>query len=82
MARYTVDFDKVGVKATTTVIVDGKKRKRTRTFYQYQNPFNENKDGFMKSTHDIMRETSAERDAWLAECAAGVKAFDEARKKK
>lgn len=80
--RYRVDFDKVEVKATTTVIVDGKKRKRTRAFFQYMNPYNKNKDGFIKDRHEITKEIMAQRQAWLDECAAGVKEFDEAKKSK
>ena len=43
----------------------GKKRLRSTTFYQTLNPFNKNKNGEVKSRHQIMKELIIERSKWM-----------------
>lgn len=62
-----INFDEVSIKATKTwTDADGKRRQKTRKFYQTINPFNKNAAGLPKSRVEIRAEILAERDAWLA----------------
>lgn len=63
-----VTFEEVSVKATKRwTDENGKRRQKTKTFSQTINPFNKNSDGTIKTRQDIVREISAERDAWMRE---------------
>lgn len=67
MGVYTYRFDEVALKDTKRwTDATGKKRTRTRKFYQTINPFNKNTDGTMKTRAEIEAELRVERDAWLA----------------
>lgn len=44
---------------------NGKKRQKTKTFYQTLNPFNKNSDGTVKSREQILIEIEAEKESWL-----------------
>lgn len=59
-------FEEISLKGSKYVVVDGKKRKRTRRFYQTRNPFNTNAQHVPKSREEILVELEAERDAWIA----------------
>lgn len=62
-----INFDEVAIKATKTwTDAGGKKRQKTRKFYQTISPFNLNKAGLPKGREEIWPELRAERDAWLA----------------
>lgn len=66
-----VTFSEVAVKATRRwVDEEGVKRQQTRKFFQTISPFNLNKDGGYKDREQIMREITAERDAWLKQSPA------------
>lgn len=63
-----VTFEEVSVKAIKRwTDENGKRRQKTKTFSQTVNPFNKNSDGTIKTHGEIMREISAERDAWMRE---------------
>lgn len=62
-----VNFDEVTIRGTKTVTVEGKRRKRSRSFSQTINPFNKKKDGSVKSRQDIIEELLIERNKWISE---------------
>jgi len=67
-ALTIIVFREISVSATKRwTDRDGKKRQKTRKFYQTVNPFNNNKDGSPKSESEIRTEIIAERDKWLAQ---------------
>ena len=61
-----IKFETVKRTARKTVIVDGKKRKRQKTFEQTINPFNKNPDGSVKTRADIIKELNSECRKWEA----------------
>ena len=62
-----VNFNEVWIKATKRwTDENGKKRQKTKKFYQTLNPFNRDADGNPKSREQIMSEIMAERAEWLA----------------
>lgn len=66
MRTITRNFDEVSVTATKHFVdSDGKKRQKTKTFFQTLNPYNRNSDGLPKTRKEIYTEILAERDAWL-----------------
>lgn len=64
----TYRFEKISTsrKKTWKDPVTGKRRSKTMTFWQTQNPFNKNADGTPKSYDQIRAEIEAEADAWMA----------------
>ena len=68
-ATETLTFREVSIKAEKSgkCIVCGKKRKRTRKFWQTLNPYNKNPDGTVKNVADIMSEIQTEVRLWKAE---------------
>lgn len=67
MTRYV--FEEIFIKGVRKFKdpVTGKPRQETRRFFQTINPFNKDKDGLPKTREQIVREITAQRDAWLAE---------------
>lgn len=63
----TYNFEKVSLPGTRTIVVDGKKKRQSKTFYQTLNPFNRNEDGTVKTRAEIMTELTAERKRWMEE---------------
>lgn len=61
-------FHEVAIRATKrfTDAATGKRRTRTRKFFQTLNPYNKLPDGRVKGADDIRTEIKAERDAWMA----------------
>lgn len=64
MPRYT--FDKVSLQGSRTVVVDGKKRRQTKKFWQTVNPLNKAADGQPKTVAQIFDELREERRQWEA----------------
>ena len=61
-----ITFQEVSIKATKKYIdVDGKKRQKTKKFYQTISPFNKNPDGTVKTKADIMEQILKEKEEWL-----------------
>lgn len=59
-------FDEVSVIAVKKWIDEtGRKRQKTKKFYQTLNPYNQNVHGVPKSRVEIMNEIMAERKSWL-----------------
>ena len=68
MTRIT--FQEISVKGIKRwTDADGKKRQKTRKFWQTRSPFNTNAAGEVKSYDEIKAELCAQRDAWLKEPA-------------
>ena len=64
MPTYT--FDKVSVKRTKYwKDENGKKRQKTREFFQTLNPFNTDESGNPKSRRQILKEVETEAEAWM-----------------
>jgi hypothetical protein len=62
-----VHFNEISVKGVKRwVDENGKKRQKTRKFYQTVNPFNKDADGNVKTPSQIIAEITSERDAWLS----------------
>lgn len=59
-----VYFKTVRVTAFRYEYVDGKKRRRQKTFTQTENPFNKNADGSVKTPAQIYASVLAEAAAW------------------
>lgn len=68
----SMTFDKVTLTATKYVMVDGKKRRRQKTFWQTFNPYNVNEDGRQKSRQEIRAELAAEARAWEKDGSLGA----------
>ncbi|MDR3464207.1 MAG: hypothetical protein P4L76_18035 [Beijerinckiaceae bacterium] len=64
MGRTRVTFDEVKAVGTRYEVVDGKKRRRQKTFYQTVNPFNKNADGSVKTRAEVYVAVKAEAHAW------------------
>ncbi len=63
-----VSFDEVAIKATKRWTDEaGKKRQKTRKFWQTLSPFNKCADGSIKNRDQIMSELKSQRDAWINE---------------
>lgn len=62
MAR--IHFNEVSLTAARTVLIDGKKRRRQKRFWQTINPWNTRADGLPKTREDILAELRAEAAAW------------------
>ena len=58
-------FQEVSIKATKSYIDGGKRRTKTKKFYQTLNPFNVNAAGVPKTQSEIMVDLRAEMQAWL-----------------
>jgi len=43
----------------------GKRRQKSKKFYQTVNPYNKNEDGTPKSYEEILHELIAEREEWI-----------------
>lgn len=72
--RISTTFEEVFVKATHYYKDEnGKKRQKTRKFFQTLNPYNKGEDGFPKSRQQIYKEISAEADAWIVSMKAQEK---------
>lgn len=63
--RMKLNFNEVSVTGTKKWTENGKRRTKTKKFYQTINPFNKNRDGSVKTRSDILVEIMAERKAWL-----------------
>lgn len=60
-------FYEVAVSATKRwTDAGGKKRQKTRKFWQTLSPFNKCADGSIKTREQILIEIQAQRDAWLS----------------
>lgn len=70
--RISMTFDKVTLTATKYVTVDGKKRRRQKTFWQTFNPYNVNSDGRQKSRHEIRIDLAAEAKRWQEDSSLGA----------
>ena len=64
MGRTRVTFDEVKAVGTRYEVIDGKKRRRQKTFYQTVNPFNKNADGSVKTRAEVYAAVRAEARAW------------------
>lgn len=65
-------FEKVEIKASKTwKTADGKRRRKTMTFWATINPWNTNAAGVPKTRDEILVGLRAKRDAWLAEAPPG-----------
>lgn len=65
MRSQWIRFEEVSVKRTRFYTdYSGKKRQKTRKFFQTINPFNQ-KDGRQKTRQEIMEEITSEADAWM-----------------
>lgn len=63
-----VFFQEVSVKATKHWFDEsGKKRQKTKRFFQTLSHFNKNQDGTVKTQKQILVEIKAEREEWLAQ---------------
>ena len=63
-----VTFNEVSLSGTKRwVDENGKKRQKTRKFWQTISPFNIAADGSLKSREQILSEVKAQRDAWLSD---------------
>lgn len=60
-----ITFEEISCKATKVWIENGRRRQRTKKFWQTLSPFNRNADGTLKTDVQIRAELVAERDAWL-----------------
>jgi hypothetical protein len=60
-------FSEVAVKGTKRWTEDGKRKYKTKKFFQTINPFNKNADGTQKSREQILEEINKEKNDWLAE---------------
>lgn len=61
-----INFEEVSLKATKRWIDEaGKKRQKTKKFYQTISPFNKNKDGTVKTRDQILEEVTKERNMWM-----------------
>ena len=61
-------FQKVSVKGVKRWTDEsGKKRQKTKEFWQTISPFNKRADGTPKTYIEILNAVKAERDAWLAQ---------------
>lgn len=59
-------FEEVAISATKRWTDEaGKKRQKTRKFWQTLSPFNKCADGSLKTRDQIMVEIKAQRAAWL-----------------
>lgn len=69
MRRTSISFEQVSMSnsKTGTCPVCGKKASRSKTFMQTINPFNTNKDGFVKSREEIRVELREKIEAWRKE---------------
>jgi hypothetical protein len=67
----TITFTEVVVMATYRWNENGKKRQKTKKFYQTISPFNKNLNGEIKTIDEIYLELYAERDAWIKRCEEG-----------
>jgi len=66
MSTFTYRYKEIKTKRVKKYICDdGKKRQVTRVFSQTINPFNKNKDGTQKTSHQIMDEIEKEADLWM-----------------
>jgi hypothetical protein len=64
MPTYT--FEKVSIKRKRSYRdSEGKKRQKTKEFYQTLNPFNKTKDGKLKTESQIRVEIEAEAKKWM-----------------
>ncbi len=59
-----IKFDVIKRTARKTVMVDGKKRQRQRTFEETLNPFNKNPDGSVKTPADIQASLAKKCQEW------------------
>jgi len=63
----TYNFEKVSLPGTRTIVVGGKKKRQSKTFWQTLNPFNLAPDGMPKTRSEIMAELVTERKKWMEE---------------
>lgn len=62
--KYT--FEKISIKKTKKWIDEnGKKRQKTKEFFQTLNPFNKNSKGQVKTRHEIAKEIKERADEWF-----------------
>lgn len=64
-----VNFEEVKLKWNRTIIIDGKKKKQTKTFCRTVNPFNTNPDGTVKTRAQVAEDNLREARAWAAQGA-------------
>ena len=67
MTRYVFEEVKHKDTKTNVCIKCGKKNRRSKTFYQTINPYNKNREGFVKSRAEIMVELCKEARVWREE---------------
>lgn len=61
-----INFEEVSLVATKRWTDEsGKKKQKTKKFYQTISPFNKNKDGTVKTRDQIFEEVKLERDMWV-----------------
>ena len=65
--RVTFEELKFSAQKTTTCTWCTRKVRRSRTFSQTLNPFNQKADGTIKNAEDIRKELFAEADEWQKE---------------
>jgi hypothetical protein len=67
--RTTINFTEVKLQGrkTSKCVVCGKRRSRSKTFWQTLNPFNKKADGSVKSRRDIMEELRGKIKLWEKE---------------
>ena len=64
-------FPVVRYRAEKFIVVNGKRRKRQKTFEQTVNPFNRNADGSVKSHDQVREDVRAEALAWQRQTPEG-----------
>lgn len=57
-------FEEVKLTGHKYVTVDGKRRRRSKTFAQTINPFNKNPDGSVKTRQQVRESVAAELRRW------------------
>lgn len=66
MQTITTNFQEIKFHAQKSgkCVTCGKRRKRTKVFWQTLNPFNKKANGTIKTRLDIMEENKAEASEW------------------
>ena len=59
-----INFSEVAIRRTVHWIEDGKRKRKTKKFWQTISPFNKNKDGSIKHPKEILAELEVEAAAW------------------
>lgn len=66
-------FEEVKSWGQRTIVVDGKKKRQSKTFMQTINPFNKNLDGTVKTYGEVLKSVENERDKWVSDNSSNKK---------